>query len=875
MKKKKSLMLILSILLALQPFILANSSKAQIHFNSPSQNILVSENPLIKQAIGVGGEEQLITNFVKNSGFEETEPDGTPSDYYSDGDAFQYADTTYSGSTPSPYAGGYACYITAYGTEQFTANGQLYRALTDGSTRPYLVEDIDIDFWVYLVNNPDLFNGGTMYLSLYFYHQPSSTNWEIRYYFSTTWIPSDSGNNAYINASTPFLNWENFHRDVTLDFETAFGPANPLTYLNYMYIYVNSPDEATGAAELLVDDFSVENSTGYDFIDSNEGFETGNGLDWFGYNRGLSSIYQSTDNTEGSYSLNMTCTAPIYGLPAQTYIQKYFGSWNVPPMGYYVTDPGTLTIQFDWKYTEAIGIPGQYAYAYLNAENNTHEYRIYWMLGESTDSHIYSNSSSSSITRIYLLADGFGERDTWNTFQLDVYDLATEFNIVNIPYMFFNLIGYTGSDAGSTVQLLVDDFQIHAYPTGDPSFEQDWYYTAANPIPSWHTNVADPYASLTSDAHSGDNAANMTAYIGGTTANLYRFTYLPVTDNLYTDFWYKLESIESGANNYAMIDISFENGHNIHYIVGSGASYTPSNSSANVYIYVDNYNQTGEWFNLVRNINDDYEVYFGPGYKEIEIIQFHLHSQIDSVTSLLVDDVNFVLDSTGPQLVSHILLNTPTYYNDALLEIMAVDNLGRVSNVRVYYRTDVSWSFVTATPMGMYFHADIPAFDWGNVVEYYVQMWDMYGNTNIADNSGSYYSYSIFDNIAPNVQITNVNTSSKLGIESLEIEASDIGSDIAYILIYDTGELIGNLTEDPFNFYYDPEMKQVDGQRHIIAEAFDYAGNSEIAEVILGVNLPSGFVSFFQNWGTLIGAAIVGTAWGTVVLIRVFKKRRA
>ena len=52
----------------------------------------------------------------------------------------------------------------------------------------------------------------------------------------------------------------------------------------------------------------------------------------------------------------------------------------------------------------------------------------------------------------------------------------------------------------------------------------------------------------------------------------------------------------------------------------------------------------------------------------------------------------------------------------------------------------------------------------------------------------------------------------------------------------------------------------------------DFAGNVDVSEMLLGVDLPSGFVSFFQSWGTLVGAGIVGAAWITVVLIKVFRK---
>ena len=866
MKRKKTFMIMLGLLLVLQPLLMTNLSNAYQFADSTPLEITNSVSNIVKKDIGAGGEEQLIANVIHNSGFEDTYSNGGPEGFNYGSSAFQYVNTIAS----EKYAGTYSCDIQSYGTSQFSANAYLSRQISDNNT-PYVVEDIDLDFWAYIVQNPDISNGGNIFFYLQFYHQPSSTSYYIYYYLSTSSIPVDSGNNVFINASIPSLSWENVHRDVTLDFETAFGPANPQTYLNYIYVYASSPSDPTGLTEILVDDFSAENSTGYNFITTNEGFETGT-TDWYYNNRGISSVLQTTDHTEGTYAINMTAYTPLPTLDAYTYLESYFGDWN-PDMGYYTHNPGELTIDFDWKYSEPNGaFDNQYARFYIYGHNETYDFELHWMLGDVTDAHRYSNYSSSGGRDTYYLADGFGERDVWHSFSVDIFEFTSAFNINNMAFMYCGIRIYTGNDIGSTTQLLVDNFQLKTYPTGDPSFEEDWNAIPSDPIPSWYGSSSDEYINYTPDAHSGDNAANLTAHSGTGNVNIFRYLNLAVTQNLYTDFWYKLDSIESGLNTYAYINIELYDGGEIYYVLGSSSNFGASNSTYDVYFWVDNFNQTGEWLNLVRNIYDDIEAAFGPGDWEIYDIRFQVYAQGGLVTSMLVDDVYFVLDSTGPQLVSQLPLNTPTYYQDALFEMMATDNLCRVSNIRVYYRTDVTWNYVTATPAGMSFLATIPAFDWGNEVEYYIQMWDMLGNTNIADNGGSYYSYSIVDNINPTVEILNVNTSSKLGIESVEIGASDYGSDIAYILLYDTGELVGNITAEPYNFVYDSSIKQVDGQRHLIAEAFDNAGNSEVAEMVLGVNLPSGFVSFFQSWGTLIGAAIVGTAWVTVVLIKVFKK---
>ncbi len=867
MKRKMIFMIFLTLLLVIQPAVNTNLSYADQIYNPAPSEMTNSVTQIVKQDIGAGGEEQLITNVVHNGGFEETFPTGGPVGFNFGGGAFQYVNPTSS----EVYAGTYSCDIQAYGNLQFSANARLSRYLASVNT-PYVVEDIDLDFWAYIAQNPDISEGGQIYFYLQFYHAPSSTYYYINYYLSTANIPSNSGNNVHINATIPSLSWVNVHRDVTLDFETAFGPANPLVYLNYIYLYAYSPTDPVGMTEFYVDDFSAENSTGYNFITTNEGFEAGSASGWNTYNRGIGSVLQSPDHTEGSYSINMSAYTPLPSLTTYSYIEKYMGDWN-PDMGYYTHNPGDLTIDFDWKYLEPKGpFVDQYAIFYIYGHNETYDFELTWMLGSAIDAHIFTNSSDSGGTRLYFLADGFGDRDVWHTLTADIYDFTSAYGVDTMAFIYCGFRVFSSYEATSTAQLLVDNFKLNTYPTGDPSFEEDWNVEPTDPIPSWYGNGFEDYLNLTSDVHSGDNAANLSAYTGDTSVEIWRYPALAVTPNLYTDFWYKLDSIQAGANTHAYINIELYNGGEIYYVLGASSDFGASNSTYDVYFLVDDFNQTGVWTNLVRNIYDDIEAAFGPGDWEIYEIRFRAYAQGGLVTTLLVDDVHFVLDSSGPQLIIQLPLNTPTYYDDARFEIIAADSLSRVSNVRVYYRTGTIWNYVIATPMGMSFLATIPAFDWGNVVEYYIQMYDMFGNTNIADNGGSYYAYDIVDNVKPYVELLNVNTSSKLGIESLEIEAYDIGSDIAYILIYDTGELVGNITGEPYNFDYDPDIKQVDGQRHLIIEAFDNAGNSEITEMILGVNLPSGFVSFFQTWGTLMGAAIVGAAWITVVLIKVFKK---
>ena len=100
--------------------------------------------------------------------------------------------------------------------------------------------------------------------------------------------------------------------------------------------------------------------------------------------------------------------------------------------------------------------------------------------------------------------DGFGTRGNWQHFNFDIYTLleGTGFEHIPIYYTFFQVeTGYVRNDVCT---LLLDDLRYTTYPTGDPGFEEDWYWSAGNPIVSWSGDVDHNYANLTSVAYSGN-----------------------------------------------------------------------------------------------------------------------------------------------------------------------------------------------------------------------------------------------------------------------------------------------------------------------------------------------------------------------------------
>ena len=871
MKKKYLILIILSLLL-FQPTSSILTNNAQHIQNDESIYNRISYDNLIKQDVGVGGEEQIKINFNPNYGFEETTSDGGPENYNYYGAAFQYADTAYTGLT---HSGTYACRIQALGTEQFYANPYLYRNL---GTSPiaYLQDDIEMSFWYYLVSNPDVGTAGNLYLRVRC-STPSGYR-TLYYYFSSPYVPeNNTPSYGYydLRGSSTFGIWHNFQRDITNDFTAIFGAPTPTAYVELVYFYATSPANPLGMAEWVVDEISIENTIAYDWFSINGGFESGNGQYWSTYNRGVASIYQTDDHTEGNYALNMTATTEINGVSGDAGLESYWGSWFTPPIGLYANQPGDITLSFDWKYNEYNTGSNHYAYFYVYGNNATHDFSMYWFLGEDSDTILWGNSTGSSYAYFYLAAPGFGIRDSWQSFNIDLFYYLEECNITNMPIVGSGFQIYAGNIQGATTVFLIDNFNAIADPVGDPSFEEDWYFSSSNSIPSWMQNSDYPYVSLSSDAHLGEHAANLSSYDSYGTVSIYRNTHINIANNLFSDFWWKLEAIDLTSYSFTHAELEIDNGNKIYYIFGSSPGYSATNTSNNYYYFIENHNELGTWNNLVRNIAEDINLAFGNNNWNITLVRFEIYGSGIELNSLLLDDVHFVRDSIGPQLINHMLLNIPTYYQNAIMEMLVVDHLTRVTSTRVYYRTDLSWSYVDATMAGMYFHATIPAQDYGNTVEYYFVMKDMFGMESTDNNGGLYYSYEIVDDINPMITILSISTDADYGLAKIDLLCEDVGSGIDFVEIIDNDSLVASVYEAPYSYEWNSSIIQESGLHIITAVAHDNVGNTAETSFNIYVNVfqpPGPFISFFQKWGTLVGAAVVGAAWLGVVLAKFFRK---
>lgn len=732
-----------------------------------------SKDLLLPASTGAGGEEILLSNIIQNGNMEEQDAAGGPADISYWGSTYQYIDPTYQADV---YAGSYACYMAGMGTEQGPANTQNYRYLTDIPERAYIDQKINLDFYYKLVANPDLTIGGSVYFFVRVY--TISASYHLVYYLSeNTFSHINNSNYVYIDMRGSIGSWINFNRNITYDFEDGFGAATD-PYVVQLYFFVYSPTNPTGFVEFIIDEVSVTNSTAFNFLSNNGDFEAGSGYLWSSSKYGPGSAFITTaDHTEGTSALNMTAFAYYDNSIAYENVITYFYVGDDPPRGYYATAPGDFVISFDWKYSDTTSGGGnQNAFLQLQLQNTSTLVYIYYYIGEISDIIPPYNYTSPSYCEYYLGVTNFGSRDVWNKETIDLYPVLSMLglNDLSILYAYFGI--YAGFNLGDRVTLLIDDFKIVTYPLGDPSFEQDYYWSTSNPIVSWGENKNYLFVNLTSAAHTGNHALNISSYSSQGYVYVDRNCWLPVNESLYTDFWWKIDSI-SDLNTFTTYEIILNGGYTLNYVLGKSQSMALTNISIAAYYFVENFNQTGVWNNLVRNIYDDAVAAFGVNDYSITNVRaacFASGAGIKAET--LFDDVNFVYDTTGPEVTNIWFEHTPVYYQDTMINVQLEDALSDVDAVTIYYWDTVDW-FVTGTVNlgGGHFRGAIPMDDYGAQYNFYINATDEFGYYTV----GTMHYFGVGDDIDPEATITSPTDLAEVsGTVTITVDCSDDGSGI-------------------------------------------------------------------------------------------------
>jgi len=749
-------------------------------FVNPYKDVnVIQESPEIYEQLTAEPvpQEPLRLNVIPNPSFEDWDSVyHWPVRWYAQTSAHQHGDTAY---TEEFSHGAYAGYVESMGGDVSYGNAYIYtRPMTQALIKP----GISLSFNWNALAVPDLSIQSEVYL--YLITRDGLGHDYFFYYYLSSARTSFTNTSSYarINMNDTINQWNNFDRNITEDFIDVFG-AGALTtahYIDYLWFYVSSPSGATDIARAAFDDVVLYNSTYTDWL-VNGDFEMGNGYRWTTYNSASGYVSQSTDSTADTYSINVTVPEVTQGSGYARCYRSFSATGT-----YHAINPGMNVIEIDWKYSDniAAGI-SQYAYVRFAYYNGSTEYYVHYYFGHGSDTVTSSNSTGN----YYLKIPGFGIRDAWTHSTFDLYEDNSQLGLYNVSLIGVSIYAYDAMIGGS-VELLLDDFQMVTYPASDPTFEYGNVPSYNAPFLGWQRvyNIPDVVTSTT-DSHSGIAACNITTI--GQEDGIYRGDiYVDFDSMLETDFWWRLDHMGSSSSTSGVyIQLEFFDSsiyRYIRYLLGKSAIWMPSNTSTYKYLQADGFNQTGTWFNFARNLTSDFESSFTLSSDSwyLSGIELHAFSSPGVKVSCLFDDINF--KDMEPATIDSVSFDAaPMYYEDVLVRVSTTDIRPGVSNVFVLYSID-SWSSAEVS-IGVYdegdwYNATIPAKVYNTHVDFYIQVTDGCNNEKIDDNGGSFYSYTVGDDMNPTLTITNpANNTDQSGLLTVTADVADPGSGIEYV----------------------------------------------------------------------------------------------
>ncbi|MHA1911567.1 MAG: hypothetical protein ACTSYA_07710, partial [Candidatus Kariarchaeaceae archaeon] len=374
------------------------SNKVAIEKSLPSNN----EIPLPISVLPA--DEQGKFNVLSNSGFEEVNSYGVPTDFSYSATAYSYSNLS---SQEEVAFDSYSCKMEGVSTTLSSSSGYIRHNLYQKT--PYLSEDLSLDFSYYL-SNINLLDNSAVYIQLDFTNSISSI-WNNLFYYISYGTDMVGYPSNYILLNSTIGEWNHFSRNVTNDYDNFYGLGSDIPYFYRFYVYIVSSSGTLSPVESYFDGFSLVNDSMYEYVD-NGGFESGNAF--WNYRRASSSeVSTSTDHTEGTKSLSMSASKMFEGYDnGYASIVNYFEY----PDAYFTTEPEDAIIEFDWKYNDTNnGGNNQYATFYLIFRNESGYYYIYSLIGRDQDEPFISYD--------FTTVSGFGTRGEWVHEKLDLYEL--------------------------------------------------------------------------------------------------------------------------------------------------------------------------------------------------------------------------------------------------------------------------------------------------------------------------------------------------------------------------------------------------------------------------------------------------------------------
>ena len=229
-----------------------------------------------------------------------------------------------------------------------------------------------------------------------------------------------------------------------------------------------------------------------------------------------------------------------------------------------------------------------------------------------------------------------------------------------------------------------------------------------------------------------------------------------------------------------------------------------------------------------------------------------------------------VTDRTPPDVTGITQFpSVPSYLDLVNVSADCVDEVEALAGAYIYYRVDGgTWYFSLMYYItGNTYRGQIIYNPWNSVVEYYINVTDAKGNIRIADNGGSYYSYTVADPIDPELLIVAPSEGQQVsGIVNLEAVGIDPGSGIDRIEFAIDGTPLGIDTSEPYQYSWDSTFV-TNGDHTITYTVYDNAGNfitDSITITVLNV-LPPPPIPGFPVEALIFGLA---AALGMILVLR-------
>jgi hypothetical protein len=544
------------------------------------------------------------------------------------------------------------------------------------------------------------------------------TNHLVYYLGSQDTSVSNTSSYRYFTISGSQDTWNVFDRNVTEDFFDAYS-VYPTQFQLFRF---ELSTQSTSYSRAFIDDLRLVNGT--PVIGGSVGngnFETS--ADWYSYSSyDPAVISQSATRAEGDWSLNMTGLSNGNESRAEV---RYSPEVRTSALN-------TDRFSFQWMIDDfKHATVNTYAYLYIQAENSTGEsFYIYYALCRGAGPLEFGFTGSQIIN-----ATGFNTTGQWHQFDRSIWDDVTAVNQTEDLAIRFIEMQIYAREAGARLSILFDDISLISSAMNDMSYEDQG--DVGDPIWSWNIESSlNPDLTVTSDAHIGSKAANLTITNGDTYDGQQYYDYRPINNETDTwlDLYWRLDTFTDIGDDLLILEIYFDSGVGFAYVLAN-ASNVPTGNGYDNLIILPEVNTVGVWNNLNRNLFDDYKAAVGTA-PDTGISEIYLYAECDNAgghLEVIFDDV-YLYDDPAPDILN--VYQVPVFV-DADDDVMVVAEVydPSLEVVTLYYRVDsgIWMSLEMIYVSGLGFRATIPIQGEEVQVEYYIEAADAFGQSVVSD----------------------------------------------------------------------------------------------------------------------------------------------